>query len=349
MSLRKRLLVSFAALLYYSGFIAIARWLTARQGQRLIILNYHRAADGNLRQHLCYLCRHYRIVPIEDALEELYAPHTGKSRRRGRIPLVLTFDDGYQDNYTYALPLAQELRTPFTVYLVPGYIDSGEYFWWFEGKRLVERAQVREATVEGALYRLDKPAERQALSTLIDTRLRYASSVAEREAFLTKVRAILQISADVLEQEKPLMPLTWEQVHEMQQSGMVYFGAHTMHHPILSYLSDAEERKREITECRAVLKQRLGEDVRTFAYPVGQEQHIGDETYKAVRQAGFAWAVTTHYGFNTPQTDPWRLRRIEADVDQHWLVLAAEAAGVWGLISRLRWLPIVRKNFTNSR
>jgi hypothetical protein len=52
---------------------------------------------------------------------------------------------------------------------------------------------------------------------------------------------------------------------------------------------------------------------------------------------------------STPQTDPLSLRRIEVDVDQHWLVVAAEAAGLWGPISRLRWLPAIRKRFTNSR
>jgi hypothetical protein len=46
-----------------------------------------------------------------------------------------------------------------------------------------------------------------------------------------------------------------------------------------------------------------------------------------VRTAGYDWAVTTVYGFNTAQTDPYLLRRIEVDVDQHWLVLAAKASG----------------------
>lgn len=348
MSLRKRLLISLAALLYYSGLTALARWWTARMPQRLIILNYHRASDGNLRQHVTYLRKHYRILHIEEALETLYlSPNAIRSDKR--TPLVLTFDDGYRDNYTYGLALARELQVPFTVYLVPGYIESGDYFWWGEGKRLVQRAHVQEALIEGQTYHLEQATERQALEHLIDKRVRHAQSVQQREDFLATARTALAVPKDVLAEEEPTLPLTWEQVQEMQTSGLVSFGAHTMHHPILSYLTNPMELQNELTLCRERLEQQLGQAVRTFAYPIGQMQHIGPETYKAVRLAGYDWALTTRYGINTAQTDPLNLRRIEADVDQHWLVVAAAAAGLWGPISRLRWLPIIRKRFTNSR
>lgn len=349
MSARKRLLIGFAALLYYSGLVALARWWIQGSRRHLVILNYHRASAGNLRRHIRYLQRYYHIIPIEDALETLYISGRARKQESQRIPLVLTFDDGYQDNYTDGFALAQELQVPFTIYLVPGYIESGDYFWWFEGKRLTERSQMREVLIEGTWYHLDRPAEQHALANLIDTRLRYAPSVAERETFLASMRSALMVPSIILEEDAPRMPLTWKQVHEMQESGLISFGGHTMHHPILAYLNNNEERQHEIVECHAVLEQQLGRKIRTFAYPVGQAQHIGNETCKAVRHAGFTWAVTTHYGFNTAQTNPLKLRRIEVDVDQHWLIVAAAAAGLWGLISRLRWIPVIRKSFTNSR
>ncbi len=134
----------------------------------------------------------------------------------------------------------------------------------------------------------------------------------------------------------------------MEESGWVSFGAHTQHHPILAYLADPAELQQEVEECRAVLERNLGHPVRTFAYPVGQFQHIGENVLQAVKQAGYTWALTTKYGFNTPHSEPYLLRRIEVDVSQHWLVMAAETAGIWGLFSRLRWVPFIRKYFTNA-
>src|SRR6266550_8113955 len=111
--MRKQAGVIVAACFYYVGLVKLARWLMQKSGRHLIILNYHRATGGNLRKHLLYLRRHYRILHLEEALEELYAPQKSRSLRRDRrMPLVLTFDDGYHDNYTHAYRLASELHIP---------------------------------------------------------------------------------------------------------------------------------------------------------------------------------------------------------------------------------------------
>ncbi len=84
-----------AACFYYSGLVKLVRWWTLRSGRCLVILNYHRASGGDLRSHLLYLRRHYRILHLEAALEELYEPCKEALHRGDRRPLLaLTFDDG---------------------------------------------------------------------------------------------------------------------------------------------------------------------------------------------------------------------------------------------------------------
>ena len=345
--IRKCVLTFIAACLYYSGLVKLARWWTRQSGQYLVILNYHRATGGDLRRHLLYLRRHYRILHLEAALEELYtSPKEGYKKQDQRTPLVLTFDDGYHDNYTDGFALARELQLPITIFLIPGYIESGDYFWWEEGMRLVRRAQVNAVTIEGRRYCLKRRKERKDLAQAIDTHMRNATSVAEREAFLTSVRKLLAVPSIIMPEEEPALPLTWAEVRQMQESEWVSFGAHTMHHPILAYLTEPTEIQHEIEECRTELEQHSGHPIRTFAYPVGQRQHFSEAIVDTVKQAGYDWAVTTTYGFNTPRGDPYRLRRIEVDVSQHWLVVAAEAAGLWGFFSFLRWISRVQKHWT---
>jgi peptidoglycan/xylan/chitin deacetylase (PgdA/CDA1 family) len=347
--MHKRLLIFIAACFYYSGLLKLARWWTQYRQQCLIVLNYHRATGGDLRRHLLYLRRHYRILHLEAALEELYTPgKDGSCPCDRRTPLVLTFDDGYRDNYTHAFALARKLQVPITIFLIPAYIDSGEYFWWREGERLVRRTQVDEVTIEGQSYHLKQADERKALAQAIDRRLRHAPSVAQREAFLAFARQALAVPSSRPSQEEPALPLKWTQVREMEESGWVSFGAHTMHHPILADLTDPTEVQREVEECRMMLEQQLGHPVRAFAYPMGQLQHIGDKVLHAVKQAGYDWAPTTIYGFNTPRSNPYLLRRVEVDVNQHWLVMAAETAGLWGFFSRLRWTPIILRYLNNN-
>ena len=293
----------------------------------LIILNYHRASGGDLRHHLLYLRQHYRIMHLEEALDELYRPDKqGMQIHDRRTPLVVTFDDGYRDLYTHAFPIVSELQVPITAFIVPGYIGSGNCFWWQAGDYLVEQAQVDKITIEGCTYHLDQHDERKALAQVIYTHARQARSVEEREAFLALVREALAIPSLVLPEEEAV--LNWAEIREMEESGWVSFGAHTMHHPVLAYLRDPEEVQREVSECRSAIEQQLGHSIGTFAYPIGRAEHIGVRAKQAVQEAGYDWAVTTIYGVNTTRSDPRQLRRIETDVARHWLLLAAETSGI---------------------
>ncbi|HEX8036876.1 MAG TPA: polysaccharide deacetylase family protein [Ktedonobacterales bacterium] len=336
-----------AACLYYSGVVGLVRWWTQRQhGPRLVILNYHRASHPNLRRQLLYLRRHYRLLPLEAALAELYQsgqagahapPHApARSPARRRTALAITFDDGYRDTYTHAFALARELQIPLTIFLIPSYVETGEPFWWLEGKRLAQQTHVNAAQLGGQTYRLAQQADARAtLAGAIDARVRRAGSVSEREAFLKATRTALAVSADPQSADEALArPLSWAEVREMAASGWMSFGAHTQHHPVLAQLADAEEVAHEVGDCRLELERQLGHPVQTFAYPLGKPEHIGPQALQAAQQAGYRWALTTVRGVNTPQTDPYLLHRIGTNDDDHWLVTAAQASGVWMPISR---------------
>lgn len=337
--MRKVFGVLVAVLLYYGGIVRLFRWRMRRAGKRLVILNYHHAGIGNLRAHLVYLRRHYRILHLEEALRELYSEHVDEDQR---TLAAITFDDGYRDSYTCALALARELQVPITVFIVPGYIDSGEHFWWFESRRLVTYAQVDEVTLDDVTYHLGEQGVKDRLTQLIDERLRNATSVTEREDFIKSLRQLLRTPAGATIDGGRGLPLTWGEVLKMQESGLVSFGAHTVHHPVLSYLKEPEELRYEVEESRHIIAQHLGRQVQTFAYPIGQSEHINDEVIEAVRKAGYAGAVSTFRGINSPANDPFLLHRVVTDVKRHWLVLAAETSGLWGNLAPL-WKSILGK------
>jgi peptidoglycan/xylan/chitin deacetylase (PgdA/CDA1 family) len=328
--------IVIAAGFYYSGLVSLARWYTRLLGRRVIILNYHRATGGDLRRHFLYLRRHYRILPLQEALEALYAapPATCTPRDR-RTTLALTFDDGYRDNFARAYSLACELEIPITIFLPAGYIERGNRFHWLEGDHLAHHATVSQATIAGHTYCLADAQQRQAMAQAIRIHARNAQSVAEREAFLACARRTLGASSDARSEERLTSPLTWAEALTMQASGWVTYGAHTMNHPILSRLSDPSEVEYEVHASRTVLEQRSGHRVDAFAYPFGQMGDIGAYGVRAVQDAGYRWALTTVPGSNTPMTDPHLLRRVPTDVSEHWWVLAAQAAGIWWGVFRI--------------
>src|SRR5947209_11366616 len=146
------------------------------------------------------------MLHLEEALEELYTFKGTERLCDRRTPLVLTFDDGYRDNYTHAFALARELRVPITIFLVAGYVESGYPFPWLEGERLLSRTQVRKIAFEGRTYHLDHLKERNLLARAMRLRLRHAKSLAEREAFLMGIREALAVPPSVtLEEESMLL------------------------------------------------------------------------------------------------------------------------------------------------
>ena len=344
--MEKRILTFLAACFYYSGLVHLAYWWRRRQGPYLVILNYHRAAEnGELRDHLLYLRRHYRVMHLDAALDELYVPNKNRQARTDRrAPVVVTLDDGYYDNYTHGLSAASELQTPITIFLIPGYIDSGERFWWLEAEYLLSHTSLSEVTLEGQLYHLNNSGVREVLARLLNSRVRNAASVAEREDFIQHARQALGNPTQVTAEDRLALPITWEEALEMDKSEWISFGAHTMHHPILGYLANPEEAAYEVRESRTVLEQRLGHPLRSFAYPVGWLDQAGYHGVRAVHETEFDWAVTTVYGFNTPETDPYLLRRIEIDVHEHWLMLAAKTSGVWTMFTDLIQVITFRKH-----
>lgn len=334
--MRERIRLLIAGGFYYSGLVKLALWLQRHGGRRLIILNYHRAG-GNLDTQLRYLRRHYRMMRLEDALSELYALPC--KQRDQRIPLVVTFDDGYLDNYTHAFPIVCKLQIPITVFLIPGFVESGRYFWWLAASYLARHTLIENVTIGEQTYHPAQAAECEALTEAIDARLRYAQSVTEREILLAQIQSELGVNLPERSKEgmdDPVLPLNWAEISEMKQSGLVSFGAHTMHHPVLTCIADVVEMRHEIEDCRQVLEARLKQPVRTFAYPIGKPEHIGQAALDAVKAAGYAWALTTIEAVNTPETDPYLLGRLPGDVTQHWLVMAAELAGLLGIVSRLK-------------
>ena len=92
--------------------------------------------------------------------------------------------------------------------------------------------------------------------------------------------------------------LTWEQIGEMQRSGLVFFGSHTCTHRRLRSLPD-EEIVQEITQSKKIMEEKLGVPVRSFCYPFGAggfDKRVRPQVFKA----GFLFDFSTKKGIN-----PW--------------------------------------------
>ena len=150
-------------------------------------------------------------------------------------------------------------------------------------------------------YRLETIADRRNAVDQLLPRLKYLEPAKRLE---TVERCVEKAGASL---PRTLM-MSSEGLRQWRRAGMVV-GGHTVHHPILARITDAQAR-REICDGKAQLEKILGEDVCLFAYPNGRphEDYLPQHVHM-VRDAGFSAAVSTVWGAGDSRQDIYQLPR----------------------------------------
>ncbi len=242
--------------------------------------------DGARFDHMMALvARSFCVLPLEEAAERL-ACDTLPPRA-----LCITFDDGYADNHEVALPILRRHGLHATFFIASGFIDGGRMF----NDTVIEC--IRRCTLDAVdlsglglgREEIIQPAQRRALIDRLLPLAKY-KTLAGREEFLSDLHTAC--GSPALPQD---LMMTRNQVQALHRAGMG-IGAHTVNHPILATLSDADARA-QIDGSRMQLQHWLQAPVTTFAYPNGRPGKDYLEPHASlVRELGFKAAVSTSPG-----------------------------------------------------
>jgi len=277
---------------------------------RLAILMYHRVLSTPDPFHagdvdalafdwqLSVVKRYFNVLPLTEAAERL---------KRGTLPrraVAITFDDGYADNVEIALPILQRHGLHATFFIATDYLDGGR-MWNDTVIEAIARAPTATLDLTALELGTHDIAEVAARARVIDTilgQLKYLPP-AEREQ---KCNAIAVHIGTSLPDN---LMMTTTQLRALHAAGME-IGAHTLRHPILARVSD-EQARSEIVGSRDRLRDLLGHDISTFAYPNGRPGvDYGRRDVEIVRSAGFKVAVSTARGHANSNMDAHQLARI---------------------------------------
>lgn len=274
-----------------------------RQG-RLAVLGYHRVGDpsctpwdpdlitataAQFDRHIQYLKRHHGIVGAEEALHLLTGRRTG--RRGGAPPVLLTFDDGYLDNYTTAFPVLRSHGVTGLFFLVVDHLRGVRVPWWDAIAWMCQRARGQASVGEGAAREGSLGGARAEAAAII---ARYKSLDADdAQALLDALPSRLGVTPPTDARE---LFLSVDQAREMMRGGMSV-GAHTCTHPVLSRVG-LDVQRRELCDGKAWLESALGRPVVTLAYPVGSPDAFTEVTMREARQAGYVACFSYHGGIN---------------------------------------------------
>lgn len=280
----------------------IVSWIARiAQAPGLVILTYHRIADAPppldrslwsatptaLAEQLDFLQREFEVIAGDDLERALAEP-------RGRR-ILITFDDGYRDNYELAYPVLREAGVPATFFLTTGFIDRPHLSWWDEIAWIGREGGLPAAEVTAATRRYKELPGKRCTELL--------ENLAARAG-------VERPPASVADETW----MTWDMARQMRSGGMS-FGAHTVNHPILANL-DRGQQEAEIIGSVERLGAKLDMEVELFSYPVGAPSDFDASTREIARAAGARFSFSNYGGYVPPgQADRTDLRRTNVSQD----------------------------------
>jgi peptidoglycan/xylan/chitin deacetylase (PgdA/CDA1 family) len=258
---------------------------------------------------MTYLATHCNVLSLDEAVERIKAQDVPDGT------VVVTFDDGYADNYIHAFPILKRLSIPATIFLPTDVIGTGRVLWHDQVFSALSKSKVpliEDFPVNGSRFSLETLQDKRQAQ---DSILLYFRSldVSRRCHEIKRLFGLLDFSMNL---ESPRVYLDWSEVKTMQSHG-IGFGSHTVTHPILSLLSEDEARE-EVLESKRLMEKILGTPVKSFAYPSGRRQDFSETTKALLRESGYECAVTMIHGTNSVGADLFEMRRTAySDANPH--------------------------------
>ncbi|MGI8437854.1 MAG: polysaccharide deacetylase family protein [Chthoniobacterales bacterium] len=274
-----------------------------------LILCYHRVFEPETDPHLLCVSRaHFREhlevikrLAQPASLDQLVEAITRKNfPRRG---VVITFDDGYVDNFEHALPLLRDANLPATIYIATGYVGTEREFWWDDLARLVlgpvtlpealrieidggtRTWQLRPSSVPDPAWHVLAPGARtprQNLFCELDAALRPLAEPT-KQSVLAQLRKLTGIPAKARPRYRCMSA---PELKTLAAEPLITLGAHTVSHCQLTARTP-DEQGREIDGSKRQLEEFTGAGVAHFSYPYGS---FNEETVALAR--GFHSAVS---------------------------------------------------------
>lgn len=316
-----------AHVLYGLGLLQLWQRLVLRQ--KAVILMYHRVLtpddmrrsgshpamiveSGTFAAQMAILKQRFNVLSLEEFT----------ARLEQRIPFedsscLITFDDGWRDHFTNALPVLRRYELPALVFLPVNFIGEKGLFWQESLVHLlvlavdvVKKEPVRRARLLQTLdhvglgHVLDiRDADPRSLVIEAISRNRAGWTPSVIEMTLSHLRKELGVETGDVEGTDRF--LDWEQIGEMVQQG-VTFGGHGATHHLLSEMP-IDAAREEIKISKAVIDRRCKATIQTFSYPRG---YRNSQVVEVVKAAGFRLAFIANGGRVSSGDDPFTLRRI---------------------------------------
>jgi len=298
MDFRRKLQSSAATMLGQMPYIERVKQFISRKEDCFSVIGYHRIKDDysvgrrfddglinascdEFEWQVRYLKNNFDPITFNDLKDIVY---NGVSLPRRAV--IITFDDGFDDNYTNAFRILSSHSVPATFFVTSGLIGVKEPFWFEKMHYILSDLSIdRVPDIDGSV--LDLRCDRsKAINSLVGRLKKVPDTI--RQDYMNDLELktnVLLVGSDLAESKT----MGWDQVIEMSRSGME-IGSHTESHAILSSLKD-DQLNHELCASKHKIESMIEKEVDVIAYPNGDDASIGPVVEEATKEAGYVFGV----------------------------------------------------------
>jgi len=245
-------------------------------------------------------------VPV--SIPELVAA-TRDGKSLPRRAFAVTFDDGFENNFSVVAPILTARGVPATFYVTTGFVGGNGCSWIDRIEYAVEATAAFELALpfDDQPRRYETPEQKRGLLETIRAVVKGDRTV-DPEAVADEVWRQLGVTGMALDPELD-RKLSWAQVRELARHPLFTVGGHGHTHRILEYL-DQSDLEREVALSIEKLRANLAVPVEHYSYPEGLATCYSERVIRTLKAHGIVCAPTAEPGTNRPGDDLFRLRRV---------------------------------------
>jgi len=228
--------------------------------------------------------------------------------KQKKIPartVVITFDDGYKNNLTTAIPILDKYNLPATIFLATKYIDLQLPQWIDEIYCIFKYRQKNNLQINdlGITNTITLTSENESSLYKSIGQLFITSSFEQRSRWISELYEQLDPNINF-----PKLSLSWEDIATIiEKHPSITIASHTEDHVDLSQLNSTEVRKQINNSIRRI-QDKVNVDVDFFTYPYGRASKTA---VKEVRNLGLKLALVTEpFSITTLESDRYEVARV---------------------------------------
>lgn len=267
----------------------------------LRLWNWGFLSEASFSRQIKYLKKNFDVINLSEVSERLKI-------KGNRSAAVITFDDGYQNNYDVAFPILRRELLPATIFITAGIVNTDDTILLCRLHYAFEKSKIKKLEWYGSEYNILNNEQKIEVISLIKKKLKLMPNnqmMAETRKIIVKLGMDPDCS---IGKNIPFRMLSHKAIKEMNDSGFIEFGAHTISHPILSRLS-YDEQKKEIEYSINMVEKITGRPCKLFAYPNGMVGDYTNDTIRILKNSEINVAVTANVGINKDTTSLLELYR----------------------------------------